>query len=186
VPTQTQSATALTRPPFWTRRKFIFVGVAGAFAAGAIAIAPRLKSDGRAVKGAALIAEHSNMLRVVTYALLGSALSADAPARAAEVARTHTAIAALIDNLPASTRGELADLFMLLSLKPARALLGYSGDWPEADTAKVAQFLYSLRDSTIAMKQQVYFALHDLVLGSFYSDQQTWKATGYPGPPKLA
>jgi hypothetical protein len=157
----------------------------GALAAGTIAVAPRLKSDGRIVKGAALLAEHSNMMRVVTLALLGSALSADAPARAAEIVRTNTAIAALIDNLPAGTRGELADLLMLLSLKPARALLGYSGDWSEGDTAKVAQFLYDLRDSTIGMKQQAYFALHDLVYGSFYSDPQTWKTTGYPGPPKL-
>lgn len=174
------------RKAFWSRRKFIFVGVAGAVAVGALAVAPRLKSNGATVKGASLMAEHSNMMRVLALALLGSALSPDAPARAAEIARTKTAIAGLIDNLPPSTRGEIGDLFMLLSLKPARALLGYGGDWLEADAARVAQFLYELRDSTIAMKQQAYFALHDLVLGSFYADPQTWKSTGYPGPPKLA
>jgi hypothetical protein len=171
---------------FWTRRKFIFVGVVGAVAAGVVAVAPKLAGDGKAVKGGILIAEHSNILRVVAMALLGSALSPDAPARAAEIARTNTAIAALIDNFPAHTRKEVSDLFTLLSLKPARALLGYSGDWQDADVPKVAQFLYDLRDSSIGMKQQAYFALHDLVLGSFYSEPQTWKATGYPGPPRLA
>jgi hypothetical protein len=170
---------------FWTRRKFIFVGVAGAVAAGAVAIAPRFTSS-KTVKGGALVAEHSNMLRVVAMALLGSALSADAPTRAAEIVRTQTAIAALIDNLPISTRSEISDLFTLLSIKPARALLGYGGDWLESDAPKVAQFLYDLRDSSIGMKQQAYFALHDLVYGSFYADPLTWKSTGYPGPPKLA
>jgi hypothetical protein len=172
--------------PFWSRRKFIFVGALGALATAALMLGPKLKSDGRAVKGANLMGEHSNMMRVLTMALLGSALSADAPARAAEIARTKTALAALIDNLPASTRGEVADLFMLLSLKPARALLGYGGDWLEADAPQVAQFLYDLRDSSVAMKQQAYFALHDLVYGSFYAESQSWKAVGYPGPPKLA
>jgi hypothetical protein len=170
---------------FWTRRKFIFVGVAGALATGALVFAPRIGTQ-KAVKGGALIAEHSNMLRVVAMALLGSALSADAPTRAAEIVRIKTAIAALIDNLPPSTRNEISDLFMLLSIKPARALLGYSGDWLESDAPDVAKFLYELRDSSIGMKQQSYFALHDLVFGSFYADPASWKASGYPGPPKLA
>jgi hypothetical protein len=171
---------------FWSRRKFIFVGVAGAVAAGAVGLAPRFAGDGKRVKGGAFVEEHSNILRVVAMALLGSALPPDAPARAAEIARTKTAIAALIDNFPAHMRKEVNDLFTLLSIKPARALLGYGGDWQDADVPKVAQFLYDLRDSTIGMKQQAYFALHDIVLGSYYSDPQTWKATGYPGPPKLA
>ncbi len=171
---------------FWTRRKFIFIGVTGVVAAGAVALLPKLAGDGTAVKGGTLIETHSNILRVVAMALLGSALSPDAPARAAEIARTKTAIAALIDNFPVSTRKEVNDLFTLLSIKPACALLGYGGDWQDADVSKVAQFLYDLRDSTIGMKQQAYFALHDMVLGSFYSDPQTWKPTGYPGPPKLA
>jgi hypothetical protein len=170
---------------FWSRRKFIFVGVAGALASGALLVAPRI-GEKKSVKGGALIAEHSNMLRVVAMALLGSALSADASARAAEIVRIKTAVAALIDNLPPSTRSEISDLFKLLSLKPARALLGYSGDWLESDSPQVAQFLYELRDSSIGMKQQAYFALHDLVYGSFYADPLSWKASGYPGPPKLA
>lgn len=171
---------------FWSRRKFIFVGTVGTVAAGFVAIAPKMMGDGKTVKGAALVAEHSNLLRVIATALLGSALPPDAPERAAEIARTKTAIAALIDNLPPLTRKEVSDLFALLSIKPARALLGYGGDWVDADTSKVAQFLYDLRDSTIGLKQQAYFALHDLVYGSFYADPKTWKLTGYPGPPQIA
>ena len=47
-------------------------------------------------------------------------------------------------------------------------------------------FLAALRDSSIGLKQQAYFALHDMVLGSFYAEPASWAATGYPGPPKLA
>ena len=170
----------------WSRRRFIFVGVAGALAAGAVWVVPRIGHSGTTPKGPVLVQEHGNMLRVVSAALLGSALPGDAPARAAEIARVVSAAGALIDNLPPSTRNEVSDLFALLALKPARALLGYSGDWQDNDIPAVATFLYGLRDSSLALKQQTYFALHDMVLGSFYAEPKSWGPTGYPGPPKLA
>lgn len=170
----------------WSRRRVIFVGVLGAVAAGAAVILPRLGSSGGAPAGAAVAAEHADMLRAVAGALLGSALPAGADARARELSRVVTATGALISNLPPPTRKEIADLFGLLALKPARVLLGYSGDWAGADIPAVATFLGGLRDSAIGLKQQAYFALHDLVIGSFYAEPGTWAATGYPGPPKLA
>lgn len=126
------------------------------------------------------------MLRAVATALLGSALPVAAEPRARELSRVVAAIGALISNLPPSTRKEIADLFGLLGLKPARALLGYSGDWVGADIPAVGAFIGGLRDSSISLKQQAYFALHDLVIGSYYAEPVTWAATGYPGPPKLA
>ena len=170
----------------WSRRRVIFVGVAGTVAAGAALLLPRLGSPGSDPSGAALVSEHADMLRAVTQALLGSALPTDADARGRELTRVTTATAALISNLPPLTRKEIADLFALLALKPARAVLGYSGDWPGADIATVTTFLAGLRDSSIGLKQQAYFALHDLLLGSFYAEPSTWAATGYPGPPQLA
>jgi hypothetical protein len=169
---------------FWTRRKFIFVGIAGAIAAGVATVVVR-KNSAPAPKGTSLIKEHDHMLRAIAASLLGSGLSTDASIRAVELARVLAAIAALADNLPPSTRKEIGDLFGLLALKPARAVLGYSGDWVDADAPLISQFLYGLRDSAIALKQQSYFALHDLVLGSFYSEPKAWVGTGYPGPPKL-
>ena len=169
----------------WSRRRLIFVGVAGAVAAGAALVLPRLSSSGAALSGVALASEHADMLRSITQALLGSALPTDADARNRELTRVTTATGALIANLPPSTRKEIADLFGLLALKPARALLGYSGDWVGADTAAVTTFLAGLRDSSIGLKQQAYFALHDLLIGSFYAEPSTWAATGYPGPPRL-
>lgn len=169
----------------WSRRKFIFVGVVGAVAAGAALVLPRLGQSGSAPNGVVLAQAHGDMLRVVAAAVLGSALPADAPSRAAELTRLLAAIGALIDNFPPSTRREIGDLFGLLALKPARMILGFSGDWQTSDVASTAQSMLALRDSSIALKQQAYFALHDMVLGSFYSAPQTWISTGYPGPPKL-
>lgn len=170
----------------WTRRRVIFVGVAGVLAAGAAVVLPRLKSAGPAPAGAELVASHTDMLRAVALALLGPALPTAGSERDAQVGAVLKACGALIDNLPASTRREIGDLFGLLALKPARALLGYGGDWPGADSNVVNAFLAGLRDSSISLKQQAYFALHDMVLGSFYAEPTTWAATGYPGPPKLA
>lgn len=170
----------------WTRRRVIFVGVTGALAAGAAVVLPRLRTSGAAPAGAGLVVNHSDMLRAVALALLGPALAAAGPPRDAQIDSVLKACAALIDNLPASTRREIGDLFGLLAIKPARALLGYGGDWPGADDKAVNVFLAGLRESSIGLKQQAYFALHDMVLGSFYADSATWGATGYPGPPKLA
>lgn len=170
----------------WSRRRFVFVGVAGAIAAGAALVLPRIGQSGAAPAGGALTQAHSDMLRVVAAAVLGPALPTDALGRQAELARLLSAIGALIDNFPASTRREIGDLFGLLALKPARMILGFSGDWQTSDVASTAQSMLALRDSSIALKQQAYFALHDMVLGSFYSAPQTWVSTGYPGPPKLA
>ena len=169
----------------WSRRRVIFVGVAGTIAAGAALVLPRRGSSGTAPSGSVLISEHAGMLRAVSQALLGSALPSEAEALNRELTRVTDATAALITNLPASTRQEIADLFGLLELKPARVLLGYSGDWAGADIPTVTTFLADLRDSSIGLKQQAYFALHDLLLGSFYAEPTTWAATGYPGPPRL-
>lgn len=170
----------------WSRRRVIFVGVAGAVAAGAALMLPLLGSSGAERSGIALAADHADMLHAVAQGLLGSALPSEVDARNRELIRLTTATGELIANLPPSTRKEISDLFGLFALKPARALLGYSGDWLGADIPAVTTFLAGLRDSSIGLKQQAYFALHDLLLGSFYAEPSSWAATGYPGPPKLA
>ena len=169
-----------------SRRRFIFVGVAGAIAAAAVVVLPRIGQTGVAPKGSVLVQAHTDLLRVVAAAVLGSALPVDMAGRESELARVVTAAGVLIDHLPPSTRREIGDMFGLLAVKPARMILGFSGNWDMTDAPAVAQSLLALRDSRIGLKQQVYFALHDMVLGSFYAEPKTWLATGYPGPPQLA
>jgi hypothetical protein len=34
----------------------------------------------------------------------------------------------------------------------------------------------------VALRQQTYHALHDLIGVAYFSDASTWPALGYPGP----
>ncbi len=165
----------------WTRRRVILAGVVVTTAAGGFTL---LSKHRRAAPPAAkvLLDEHQAMFDAFAVALLGPALPSGA-GRAAELSRVRAAAVALIDNLPVGTRRELADLFFLLSLAPARRLLGYAGGWAESDRPALTAFLQHLRTSTWSLKPPIYFALHDIVYGSFYAAAHTWAAAGYPGPP---
>jgi hypothetical protein len=167
-----------------TRRKVIFVGLGGAAAlAAGWAV---FRSPSVPARGAALVTTHAAMLDAIAYSVLGPALPTEREARDAALLRTAKAIGDLIDQLPPTTREEIGQLFGLLSIKPARALLGYSGEWNRESAVPIMSFMQSLRHSSLALKQQTYFALHDLVYGSFYSEPSAWQGSGYPGPPKLA
>ena len=42
--------------------------------------------------------------------------------------------------------------------------------------------LTGLRTSSVALRRVVYIGLHDLVVGSYYANPDTWAPVGYPGP----
>jgi hypothetical protein len=171
----------------WTRRRLIFVGVGGGLAlAGLGALGLREARSGPPPSGSALLAAHAGLFDAVSVALLGPALPKDAGERVRELARVRKEAAQLLDNLPAGTRREFADLLTLLGLAPARALLGLSGGWDEGNAPAIAAWLQALRTSSLGVKAQIYFALHDLVYGGFYTEPSTWAASGYPGPPYAA
>jgi len=92
----------------------------------------------------------------------------------------------VIATFPEAVQRELADLFRLLDIRIARRVLaGISSDWKNADPDEVAAFLERWRTSRIGLLQAGYFALHDLVLGTWYSEPAAWEAIGYPGPPNV-
>jgi hypothetical protein len=59
-----------------------------------------------------------------------------------------------------------------------------SHDWAQATADEVAAFLQDWRTHRLGLLRTAYGALHDLVLGSWYSDPANWAAIGYPGPIK--
>ena len=63
-----------------------------------------------------------------------------------------------------------------------RGLTGLSRDWPDADPAQVLAALEDMRFSRLAVRQQAYQALHEIVGGAYFSDEATWSTLGYPGP----
>ena len=124
-------------------------------------------------------------LRAIVPALLAGALPADPQQRAQAVAATVERVHQTILGLPLATQKEVQDLFGLLALPPARRLLaGVTPAWSEAREDEVAAFLQDWRSHGLGLLRTAYQALHDLVLGAWYSDPAHWAAIGYPGPPE--
>jgi hypothetical protein len=165
-----------------TRRTFLKAGLLGAalLAAGgglyrfSHAPAPHaflLDGDARAA------------LNAIVPAILNGALPADAPTHAIAIAAATERVHQTILGLPLATQKEVQDLFGLLALAPARRLLtGVSHGWADADANEVSAFLQNWRTHRLALLRSAYGALHDLIMGSWYSDPAHWAAIGYPGP----
>jgi hypothetical protein len=90
-----------------------------------------------------------------------------------------------ITGLPLATQREIQDLFGLLTLGLSRRFLaGLPDAWPQVKEEDVTAFLQSWRLSRFALLQSAYHALHDLIIGSWYTNEATWAAIDYPGPVK--
>jgi hypothetical protein len=136
-----------------------------------------------APKGFVLDGEARAALHAVVPAILAGVLPTEPEARARAVKSTTERVNQTILGLPLATQQEVQDLFGLLALGPARRLLtGIPHGWGEARDAEVGAWLQDWRTHRIALLRTAYQALHDLVLGSWYSDSANWAAIGYPGP----
>jgi hypothetical protein len=163
------------------RRSLLKLGlVSGAvlvLAGGAIALMEpglrdaRLSPSGRVVFSA------------VGSALLEGSLPIAPEPRQAALAGLLDRIDGLVGALPPHAQDELSQLLAILASRSGRRLLaGIDEDWPLASTAAVQQGLQSMRLSSVALRQQAYQALHDIVGGAYFSDSTTWALLGYPGP----
>ena len=163
-----------------SRRSFIQAGLLGAVALAAAGslyrFSHRTPPQRFRFDGAATAA-----LAAIVPAMLQDALPTTARTEALEAAVAR--VQGAIDGLPLRTQKEIADLFALLTLGPARRLLtGVPHDWPQAAPEDVAAFLQSWRHHRFALLQSAYLALHDLIIGAWYTDASTWASIGYPGP----
>lgn len=135
---------------------------------------------GFVIDGAARAALHA-----IVPAILAGMLPAEPTARTRAIQATTERVNQTILGLPLATQQEVQDLFGLLALAPARRLLtGIPHGWAEANDAEVSAWLQDWRIHRLALLRTAYQALHDLVLGSWYSDAANWAAIGYPGPIK--
>ena len=130
-----------------------------------------------------LTAAGFEVFRAVARAVLDGSLPTQAAQREATLLahlhRLDDAIAAF----PATTQAELSQLLALLASTAGRiGLAGLRARWPEASVAELQQALEGLRVSSVALRQQVYFALRDLTNAAFYADPAAWRLLGYPGP----
>lgn len=168
-----------------SRRGFLKTGIVGALLIAAGGGIYRLARGPAAPGRFVMDGEARAAIDAIVPAMLDGALPTDAAERSAAIARATAGVQGAIGGLPLATQQEIADLFGLLALAPARRFLaGVPVSWAEASPDQVAAFLQGWRLHRLGMLQVAYHALHDLVLGAWYADPAAWPAIGYPGPLK--
>lgn len=169
-----------------SRRRFLFIGVAGAAVLVAARMLPPVAALGDPGQAAALSPEGADIMRALIPARLDGALPADAGERRATVDETVTAVATAIEGLPPVARDELSTLFALLAFAPVRIFVaGIAGAWRDASVVDANGFLVRLQKSRWSVKRMAYDALHQLTFAAWYANPRSWPAIGYPGPPHL-
>ncbi|MBA3507647.1 MAG: hypothetical protein H0T80_17965 [Betaproteobacteria bacterium] len=170
-----------------SRRTFIAAGLAGTTALVAARWLQRPHSRATAVARRALDTDGEAIMTAILPVLLAGALPTAVGERSAATAETLTHIDAAIAGLPPSAQTELAQLFALLALPPARiAFAGITSTWQEADADDIRAFLDRFRASSWTLKRSAYDALHQIVFAAWYGNPRSWPATGYDGPPALS
>ena len=162
------------------RRKFILTGISLGAAASL--------GSGLAIWGwqHSLTPDSSNrdlVLSALLPALLYGALPEDATLAAAELDRTKTAISDFLPFLPLRQQQELNQLFNLLANRISQ--LGLTGNVISLTKLSLGQRLQLLnqwRDSYLALLQQAYHGLRELLFAAYYSQPEHWAALNYTAP----
>ncbi|OHC62841.1 MAG: hypothetical protein A3H93_02970 [Rhodocyclales bacterium RIFCSPLOWO2_02_FULL_63_24] len=172
-----------------TRRQFIKTGIAGGvlLAAAAILQKPLDRAGKQAlVAGNPLDPSLRAVITAIAPVLLQDAFPVAGPERAAALERIARGVALAVGALSAAAQKEVAELFALLAFAPTRvAVAGVTASWDRASAADIEGFLRRWQHSRLDLLKSGYQALHDLVLGAWYADPQSWTAIAYPGPPVL-
>jgi hypothetical protein len=163
------------------RRSWLKLGAAStvllAIGGGSVALLQPAWSDAKLAPAA------REVFHAAARGLLDGTLPPQGPERAHALDALNERIEALIAGLPPHAQGELSQLLALLASAPGRRLFaGLAAPWPDASEAQIQQALQDMRVSPLALKQQAYQALHDIVSGAYFSEPATWAAMGYPGP----
>lgn len=170
--------------PVLRRRTLLAAGVTAgaalALAGGTLALLkPGLAPDGR------LAPAGREIFGAVARAVLAGLLPPP-PAQEAALAGLLDRLDATLQGLPPALQSEVGEMLALLASPPGRVLLaGLRSDWATADAAELTEMLQALRYSSLALRQQLYRALRDLVNAAWFADPAAWSPIGYPGPLKL-
>lgn len=172
-----------------TRRRFLFLGVTAGVAAalGVAAVWPdSAVLDDEPAAYHVLTARDRAILAALAPALLAGAWPTLPEAATAETRALLRGMDTTLRGLPPRARAEMRQLLDLLGRQGGRvALAGSWVGWATVDPARAAVVLVGWRDHALALLQQAYGGLHDLLLGVWYGDPRHWADCGYPGPPTL-
>ncbi|MDX1539290.1 hypothetical protein [Arsukibacterium sp.] len=123
------------------------------------------------------------VLSAVLPALLYGALPEDATLAATELERTKAAVNDFLPFLPLRQQQQMFQLFNLLANRISR--LGMTGHVSQLEELTVQQrlaLLDSWRDSYLALLQQAYHGLRELLYGAYYGQPKHWQALAYTAP----
>ncbi|CAD5374061.1 conserved hypothetical protein [Rubrivivax sp. A210] len=167
------------------RRTLLTVGVAGAalltLVGGSLALLRPARREGR------LTETGRTVFTALAPAVLDAMLPPPGAAREAAVAALLMRIEASLAGMPPALQAEVDELIMIIASAPGRlALVGLRPAWSEATAAEVGAALQGLRESGLAVRQQVFHALRDLTNAAYFADAATWSAIGYPGQRAVA
>lgn len=152
------------------RRRFLQVGLAGA---AVLATAGWLV--GRPREG---------VVEALVPVVLAGSLP-PVPGEAAAVREVTEAFHRAVAGLAPEVQQDVRRLLSLLAFAPTRlAFTGIGAPLAQAPAAQVARFLSSWRTSRFDLLRAGYQALTQLIQAAWYDNPLSWKAIGYPGPPR--
>ncbi len=175
-----------------TRREFIQTGAAGA-ALLVLVRCTRSHAPGRPpfddVRYAyrSLTGADRELVAAVAGAMLAGALPAAAEAYETALVEAVRGVDVAIAGLAPGVQAEVHQLFGLLEFPITRGLAaGIWSSWNDASPSDVAKFLTRWRFGGATLYRSGYQALHQLVMGAWYGNANSWARIGYPGPPVLS
>lgn len=125
--------------------------------------------------------------REIFAALIPEVLSQSFPGELNEntaMRRILLALDDLIYTLQYQNQSQMRMMFNALSVAPIRIFAGASWtSWKDMSPEQINDFLVDWRDSSIQLKRMGYVSLTKLINISWYSQPESFAATGYPGPP---
>ena len=123
------------------------------------------------------------VLSALLPALLYAALPNDPNMASAELSRTKQAITDFMPYLPERQQHELQQLFSLLHNQLTQlALTGHISRLDSLSISARLAMLDSWRDSYLALLQQAYHGLRELLLGAYYGCSEHWQPLAYNAP----
>ena len=129
----------------------------------------------------------SVILRSIARVMLAGALPTDPTEHERALDEVVRGFDVAVAGLPPSVQREIAQLFTLLRVGPARMLAaGVMHPWHLASSGEIERFLNGWQFNRIAKLRSAYEALHALVFAAWYATSASWGRIGYPGPPKVS
>lgn len=175
-----------------SRRQFLKTGVAGTLWLG-------IASSGMALTGCSQKETHvcpdcswlspsdRIMLIAIIPVMLKGALPGSEEQRDAAIQSVIAAFDFTVTHFSPSARKEIRQLLDLLQFPFTRVLLtGVMSPWHQKDELGVRSFLTRWQTSRFSLFRSGYQALHDLIIGAWYANPDSWRRISYPGPPKLS